>query len=277
VNGSFQWLDYFKNYLLNKGVNINFGVSDLHVNRENGKMIVYNGCVRIDQFDKVIFATHADDTYNMIDFKSQGSDPMIEALPQFSYDSCNVYVHQDRSVLPPQGDCNETYNIHIYSYGQQGNPPIYTPYNITYVVNMHQNDAARGIKDPLFFVTVNPFAPIDQTKVLKQDNGQPATSSFKHCKLDFKAMNAQMTIDKLQLHTDGPRDYYFAGSFTRGAGLHVECVIQADEIATKIANPLHVSEQTYILHDNKPHVAPRYIMDRIAGFVKKNASELVTE
>lgn len=269
VNGSFRWLEFLEQRLINNGVGVHYGYSQLHVDRYQGTMALINGTNLIGQFDKIIFATHADDTYRMLDFRTRDNDAMIDALTKFSYDSCQVLVHQDNSVLAPQGDCNKTYNIHIYDYSSgTGNSQIYRPYNITYVVNDHQNDKARGINDPLFFVTVNSYNRIDPSLILKQPNGQIASATFKHVKLDFNAMNAQMAIDNIQLHTPLDRDFYYVGSFTRGAGLHVECVIQADEIAKKILDPTHVSEQTYLIKDGQ-HTAPKYIMDRVASTLNK--------
>lgn len=278
VNGSARWLEFLAQQLSSMGVNIGYNYSSLHVDRYNGRMTVYNGCVKVDDFDKVIFATHADDTYNIIDFKNREYDPMVETLKQFSYSSCDVYVHQDASMLAPQGDCNETYNIHIYNYSSESSNPVITrPYTITYIVNDHQNDPARGIKDPTFYVTVNPYKRIDPSKILYQTNGQLAKSSFRHCKLDVNAMNAQIAIDKMQLHTSADRDYYFAGSFARGAGLHVECVIHALDIANKILNPFYKSEQTYDLSKHDSHFAPKYIRERIASLASRPAPKPLVE
>ncbi len=266
VGGSSRWLKFLQQKLVNEmGVEILFGATKLHVNRYKGQMTVYNGEVSRGVYDKVIFATHADDTLDMIDFKNSDDDAMIPALKKFTYDTSTAYVHQDASYIPMggAGGCNRTYNINIYNYDPSRSKKW--PYTITYIVNYHQNDQPLD-KDPLFFITLNPYlnngAP--PKNILKRtDDGKDAVATFKHCKLDTAAMDGQVVIDKMQLGVNSPaRDFYYAGSFSIGAGLHEECVIKAQELAKKIANPSYVSNQIYDFTGER-HFAPQYIMNII--------------
>ncbi|MES2762519.1 MAG: NAD(P)-binding protein [Bacteroidota bacterium] len=261
--GSSRWLKFLARKLKEEmGVDIILGANKLHVNRYKGRMTVYNGEITQDSYDKVIFATHADDTYDMIDFKND-DDAMIPALKKFTYDTSTAYVHQDKSYIPldGEGNCNKTYNIHIYDY----NPSLAHkwPYTITYIVNYHQNDQPLD-KDPLFFITLNPYknngaAPKNLLK--RTEDGKDAIATFKHCKLDVAAMDAQVAIDKMQLGKDAPvRDFYYVGSFSVGAGLHEECIIKAQELAKKIASNSYVSNEIYDFSGER-HFAPQYIMN----------------
>jgi len=270
VNGSQTWLKKFADVLIKqRGIKIIYNNENLHVDLlQTGQPVIYNGSTELGVVDRVIFATHADDTLNMMDFKTRVNDPMIDALKMFSYDTCNVVVHQDASVLPPKGDCNKTYNIHIYKY--DSSQPTRYPYTITYIVNYHQNDPAAGINDPLFYVTVNPFTPVNPALKLYQTNGQPAATTFKHVKLDANAMRAQVIIDTIQLHSPEARSFYYVGSFSRGAGLHEECIIQAIDIASKIINPFYVTKQTYVFNENGKSAPPDYILKVLKRKEKKH-------
>ncbi|HET6243544.1 MAG: FAD-dependent oxidoreductase [Bacteroidetes bacterium] len=271
VDGSSQWLKFLANKLTTElNVTINFNCPELTVSRVEysekiTKMVLSNNGTGLGIYDKVIFATHADDTFNMID-NSFKSDEMVEALQSFEFSSSNIIVHQDHSFLAPQADCNNTYNIHIYDY--QPTTAEY-PYTISYIANYHQNDVAKGINDPLFFITLNPYWELDASKILKQPDGSLAQTTLRHCKLNTAAMNAQVLIDEIQLEAQTERSYYFAGSFARGAGLHMECIIHAQELAKKIANPSYISNQTYKFKGGQRHFAPKYVLDALTRIKKE--------
>jgi predicted NAD/FAD-binding protein len=264
VNGSYTWLEKLEEKVKALKVEVTKGVRPFKVfRRPDGQFDLHNE-VLIDTFDKVIFATHPDDTYTMIEnFKEE---PMAKALREFSMSKSTVVVHTDPRFLPPQQDCNMTYNIHIYNYVPGR---TYYPYTITYIENYHQNDQ-KTPADPLFFTSVNPQFPIDSKRVLKQLDGiTPAEAEFYHCKLNRKSVAAQVFIEKTQMGEKVERGYYFAGSFTKGAGLHEECIIHSQELAKKIANPLYESDQSYHFNSPGKQFAPRYIREAFDRTKKK--------
>ncbi|MES2286491.1 MAG: FAD-dependent oxidoreductase [Bacteroidota bacterium] len=273
VGGSSRWLKFLQQKLsgMNVAINLSCGqiaVSKITVSEKISKMIItINGVEEI--FDKVIFATHADDTFSMID-ETFKSDEMVQALQAFTFSSSTVYVHQDNTFLGPNQDCNETYNIHIYPY-EAGGSNTY-PYSISYIVNMHQNDPMNPdpkIKNsPPFYITINPYWATQPSNILYQPNGQQAIAILRHCTLNNTAVNAQVLIDEIQLEAKNERSYYFAGSFARGAGLHMECIIHAQELANKIADPNYTPIQTYKFNSKERHFAPKYILDAITRIKK---------
>lgn len=263
VDGSQTWLDFLATQLHNTGqVEFNISTPVTQVTRIGGAITVFTQGSAGVPYDKVIFATHPDVTYNMLgnDLKSE---EIAQSLPQFTMTQATAYIHQDPSFVP--ADIGSTYNIHDYNYFPNNSVQETFPYTITYIVNYHQNDSAAGINDPLFYCTLNPqWCKQNPGMILNQTNGQPAILPLRHCKLDVNAMNGQIAINKIQMNTPGTRDYYFAGSFTVGAGLHEECIIQAQAIAQKIANPSYVPDHIYNFDKtNKRHFAPQYILDAI--------------
>jgi predicted NAD/FAD-binding protein len=279
VNGSTTWLEFLKNRLIADGVTITeedqpgiprtLGRSHLRVEQHpvgsEKFVIVDDHALLLSDVDIVIFATHAEDTINLIQFNPLTADDkaMMEALKKFNYGTnpplAVALAHQDASFLPG-GEYNRTYNIHIYDYIKGGNR---WPYTITYLENMHQADPKPG---PLFYTTLNSYQgnPVDIAR--EQITGMPARATFRHCKLDLAAMHAQKTINDIQIEksTSKPRPFYYAGSFTIGAGLHEECIIQAQAIANKIAKPAeYVSDHIYNFEKGAKNFAPKYIMDNL--------------
>jgi uncharacterized protein len=272
IKGSSQWLKFLRDKLVSDypspGFNIGYNFPDNAFIKPSGSQLSLNAVgSQVGIFDKIIFATHADDTYKMMQ-QYFSHDFMVANLPSFQYSTCEIYAHQDPTFLGPKQDCNRTYNIHINSY--QPGTTVY-PYSISYIVNMHQNDAAKGINDPLFFLTCNPFWGIPRNILNISGTTKLARTTMRHCKLDTPAMNAQIHINNEQIQAPGERNYYFAGSFTRGAGLHMECILQAKDIANKLANPSYVSEELYDFEGKTGrHFAPKYVLDAITRLKKKD-------
>ncbi|HEX8515005.1 MAG TPA: NAD(P)-binding protein [Bacteroidia bacterium] len=275
VGGSRKWLLLLAEKLVEMNVTINLNsninsVSKITMSEKISKMIVTADGAE-EFFDKVVFATHADDTYNMID-ETFKSDEMVQALNSFTFSPTTVYVHQDASFLGPR-DCDQTYNIHIYDYSD-ATPTTRYPYTISYIVNKHQNDPAnpdpRIQNCPYFYITISPFwAPQPANILLLADQPQTqAITQLWHANMDNNSVNAQVLIDQIQLEVKKERSYYFAGSFARGAGLHMECIIHAQELANKIADPNYTPVQTYKFGSKDRHFAPKYIMDAISNLKK---------
>jgi predicted NAD/FAD-binding protein len=271
VGGSIKWLILLTDKLIAEGINIGaatMGKTELGVyqNPQTREFYIRNGTTDLVTADIVIFATHADVTKGLIRFAatSSGDQRMMDALGDFSYgeNAAWAYSHQDPSMIPGDG-CDKTYNIHIYDYTKPA-PGNRWPYTITYIENYHQALSPVG---PLFFTTLNPFigrAPMNITR--QQKDRSQAVTAFRHCKLDLAVMQAQKKINDVQIlaKSSVPRPFYFAGSFTIGAGLHEECVIQAKAIANKIANPMEADEDhIYNFEPGAKNFAPKYIMNAI--------------
>ncbi len=281
IGGATRWLEYLAQVIQRMGVKLMMDMDDINVthNSSGQGWQVNAGGYPLINCDILISGLHADDTYSMINGAAQSQDPMIQALTNFTSAQCEVVAHQDWSQFPPQPKPPYfmTYNIHVYDYDTLApgdtTASIYRPYTITYVCNFHQNDQPLN-KDPYFFVTVNPRQPIAYNLILaQQGTGYKASATFRHAKLDYSCMQGQVIIQKEQMESmvQG-RDLYFCGSFTIGAGLHEECIIQAQDIANKIANPQYVSPNTYDFKKEKNrHFAPAYMVTALNNL--KNAEK----
>jgi protoporphyrinogen oxidase len=82
VNGSTTWLNFLRDRLRDKNVDVDSGMSkgSLNVQKDvlSGNLAVVNGSVLQDIVDIVIFATHAEDTQKMIQFPPANPPMMIK-------------------------------------------------------------------------------------------------------------------------------------------------------------------------------------------------------
>ena len=222
---------------------------------------------KVGEFNKVVFTCHADDALRS--FGPEGlTDEIATMLGKVSYTNSIAVCHTFTGVLPPHRDTWRTYNVLIRKGAAM------TPYSMTYVINRHQNDADNlkyqeaGL--PQYFVTLNPAVRIPEAFVLPTvesakdriekspgygfPKAVPATSGqgaqglfgegdhtdpgkaicwFKHNVLDFDCLEAQRLLPERQGGAFG--NVFFAGGWTRGAGLHEQCWKQADDVVKHIS------------------------------------------
>jgi uncharacterized protein len=218
------------------------------------------------RYDRCVVATHADEAAALLEF-APGPAPVRDqenllrgqVLERVRYAPGVAVAHTWSGVLPPTPNLWRSYNVLIRE--GQG----LKPYSMTYVCNRHQNDAGRVEFDragmPLFFVTLNPQQRIpdehvlswaddqdlsDAQRVEQAQLGHPATGApgadvdprravawFRHNVLDLAGMRAQQTLRRYHqdLPGSGHARLYFSGGWTRGAGLHEECWLQAADLA----------------------------------------------
>jgi uncharacterized protein len=210
-------------------------------------------------FDAVVIATHADDALKL--FLTGASPGVVDCLSRISYLNGLSVAHTWCGMMPSDVNAWKTYNILIHQ------PPETTlkPYTISYVCNRHQNDAQNPAYNyfggPQFFITVNPPLAIPSQYVLQdQTTLLPAIANLRHNILDFACLAAQETMQTLQ----GANSLYFAGGWTNGAGLHEECWVQGENIASLIVTGQGKPENHYDSRPGAKHFAPAYLR-RLAG------------
>lgn len=196
------------------------------------------GTTRAEKYDAVIIACHADDALRSLNGHPSGE--LVRLLGQITYTSSVALCHTFAAVMPPSSSTWRTYNI------ARRRGEGLRPYSISYEVNRHQNDAAEGdatlMDEPKFFVTLNPAQRIPSEFILDVDAperrllaGYPpvhrqrdtkARAYFKHNVVDFACLSVQRELPRLQ----GKQGLYFCGGWTRGAGLHEQCLAQARDV-----------------------------------------------
>lgn len=170
------------------------------VERREGKVVlrVRGECL---EFDRVVFATHAPVTLQILENATEFERRVLGAIKT----SANkTYLHTDASFMPTRKKCWSAWNVLGSSEGQN-----HENVSLTYFINKLQPLATK--KD--FFVTLNPRSPIQG--VLQEFN-------YSHPQFDRRAIEAQRSLAQIQ----GQGGVYFAGAWTR-YGFHEDGLLSA--------------------------------------------------
>lgn len=151
-----------------------------------------------EQFDGVIFATHAPDTLRMLQDPNQLEKQL---LSQVRYQANTAYLHTDTNLLPRTKKVWSAWN---YLGTSNHNESDGRAVCVSYLLNQLQ----RLNTDTPVVVTLNPWREPDPTKVL-------AKFSYDHPVFDQAAIDSQQTLRLIQ----GKQSTWFAGAWT-GYGFH---------------------------------------------------------
>ena len=185
--------EYFKNYEINKVI------------RENNLVKVYYGSENeFFTYDKVVLASHADETVNIIsDLNSQER----EVLSNFKYRKNKAVIHSDESVMPKNRKAWCSWNSSL-------NPTNNQQSSVTYWLNQLQNlKINKNI-----FLTINPFFNINPDLIYN-------TIDFTHPYYDEKALKNQSKLSSIQ----NINNTLYAGSYF-GYGFHEDGIKSSIEM-----------------------------------------------
>ena len=189
--------EYFKNYEITK------------VLRNHNKIRIYYGSSNeYFDYDKVVFATHADNILNLID---KPTDNEKEILKNFKYKKNITFLHTDDRLMPIRKNVWSSWNSILSKENLKENC-------VTYWLNKLQNLDV----DKNYFLTINPIIPVDETKIIKK-------IEFTHPIYDTQTMNAQEHLSELQ----GINNTYFCGSYF-GYGFHEDGLKSAIDVSNKL-------------------------------------------
>ena len=185
--------EYFKNYEINKVI------------RENNLVKVYYGSENeFFTYDKVVLASHADETMNIIsDLNSQER----EVLSNFKYRKNKAVIHSDESAMPKNRKAWCSWNSSL-------NPTNNQQSSVTYWLNQLQNlKINKNI-----FLTINPFFNINAALIYN-------TIDFTHPYYDEKALKNQSKLSSIQ----NINNTLYAGSYF-GYGFHEDGIKSSIEM-----------------------------------------------
>ena len=185
--------EYFKNYEINK-----------IIRNSNGIKIYYGSESEFFTYDKVVLASHADESLKII---SDISDREKEILSNFKYKPNRAVIHSDESVMPKNKQAWCSWNSSL-------NPENKEHSSVTYWLNQLQN--LKSDKD--IFLTINPFFKIDHHKVFNEID-------FTHPYYDENALQNQSNLKSIQ----NVNNTLFAGSYF-GYGFHEDGIKSSIEM-----------------------------------------------
>ena len=156
-------------------------------------------------FDKVIMASHADESLPLI---SDASDKEQALLSSFSFQPNRVILHSDPALMPKRKGAWAAWN-YLTSAKSTGE------LSVTYWMNKLQS-IDNGT--PLF-VTLNPYEEPDSALIHRE-------FSYDHPVFDAPAIKAQAALGEIQ----GQNHMYFCGAWTR-YGFHEDGLSSAVRVA----------------------------------------------
>ena len=175
--------EYFKNYNINK------------VERKtDGVRVFYGEDNEFFDYDKVVFATHADQTISII---KNPTDEEKNLLTKFNYKKNIALIHTDEKVMPLNKKAWSSWNSSINSNNLKES-------SITYWLNLLQNLNVRKN----IFLTLNPFFQVDKDKIIKK-------IEFTHPYYNQESLSFQKNLSNIQ----NKKNILFCGSYF-GYGFH---------------------------------------------------------
>ena len=185
--------EYYKNYEINK------------IERNNSGVKVYYGSANeFFTYDKVVLASHADESLKMI---SDPTDSEKKILDNFRYRKNTAVIHSDESSMPKNKKAWCSWNSQI-------NPNNKENSSVTYWLNQLQNlKISKNI-----FLTINPFFKIDPSKIYNE-------IIFTHPYYDENALKNQSKLNSIQ----NVKNTLFAGSYF-GYGFHEDGIKSSMEM-----------------------------------------------
>ena len=175
--------EYYKNYNINK------------VERKtNSVRLFYGDDSEFFDYDKVVFATHADQTISIL---KNPSDEEKNILSKFNYKKNMAVIHTDENVMPSNNKAWSSWNSSI-------NSDNLGECSITYWLNKLQNLKI----DKNIFLTLNPYFKIDENMIVKK-------VEFTHPYYNQEALISQKNLSTIQ----NKKNILFCGSYF-GYGFH---------------------------------------------------------
>jgi len=189
-------------------IQINNGV--VSVKKENGKAILTTKDGRVHTFDKVIFASHADQTLKLLENPTADEKRL---LTPFKYQKNVATVHTDESIMPKTKLTWSSWNYRIEKRNETLAP-----------TTIYWMNSLQGVsKKKNYFVSINAIpGSVAKNKIIQEIN-------YEHPLFDVSTMQAQNELDKL--NESGP--LYFCGSYFK-YGFHEDAYASAVNLCSKM-------------------------------------------
>ncbi|HEX4372895.1 MAG TPA: FAD-dependent oxidoreductase [Puia sp.] len=199
-NGSQSYREILINPFKEK-IQINNAV--IKVKKENGKAIVETADGKIHQFDKVIFASHADQTLRILD---QPTEIEQKLLSPFKYQKNMATVHTDESIMPKNKKTWSSWNYRV----EEKNGKL-IPTTIYWMNSLQQVSKKKN-----YFVSINALpGSINRDKFIME-------IEYEHPLFDVATATAQKEL--FTLNQQGT--LYYCGSYFK-YGFHEDAYASA--------------------------------------------------
>ena len=184
-----------------------FEVSNVSRNKDGVRLNCSSKNKSFD-YDKVVFATHADETLKLLDSPTNSEKDILSC---FKYKKNIAYLHEDKRLMPFKESAWSSWNSILDKNDAN-------KYCVTYWLNKLQNLKTKNN----YFLTLNPIIPIDENKIIKN-------IEFFHPFYDKETVKAQKYLKELQ----GVNNSWFCGSYF-GYGFHEDGLKSAITMAKSL-------------------------------------------
>lgn len=172
---------------------------------ENGKVEVINAEGVVYEFDKVIMACHAYQTFEIVKDKTALE---TELLSKFEYQLNKAVVHTDEDQMPKAKLAWSSWNYRVEKQGEKLLPST-----------IYWMNSLQGVsKKTNYFVSINPTTTLNPDKIVKEID-------YHHPLFDVPAMQAQEQLSRL--NETGP--VYYCGSYFK-YGFHEDAYKSAVDL-----------------------------------------------
>ena len=185
----------------------NYEIKSVLRNASNVRLY-YGSSNEYFDYDKVVFATHANDTLKLI---SNPSENEKRILSNFKYKKNLAFLHTDTRLMPNKKIAWSSWNSILDKNDKDKNC-------VTYWLNKLQNLKTSNN----YFLTLNPVSKIEDKKVIKK-------IEFSHPFYDLQSLRSQKYLNDLQ----GLNNSWFCGSYF-GYGFHEDGLKSALNIVNRI-------------------------------------------
>ncbi len=208
--GSVEYVRRLEASLVRGGVAVRTKAAVQSVTRLGGGVQVKVAGQPVEAFDRVVMATHSDDSLAMI---GDASDDERVGLGAVRYQTNRAILHCDASVMPRRHGAWAS-----WVYTEPKGKPAGDPIDLSYWMNSLQ---PIPHDDPMF-VTLNTTRQLDPAKIYDE-------VEFRHPVYDLSALGGQAAVRAM----NGARNTWFCGAWMRN-GFHEDGLASAFDVAEGI-------------------------------------------
>jgi uncharacterized protein len=181
----------------------------IKVRLQNGKPLVSSQDGNWIEYDKVIFACHADQALRLLDEPTAGQQRLLSC---FKYQHNKATIHTDERVMPKTRPVWSSWNYRIVKKE-----------NVEASSTIYWMNSLQGCSERKnYFVSINESGEVDSKKILREID-------YTHPLFDVPAIRAQKELPKL--NEAGP--LYFCGSYFR-YGFHEDALMSSVDLCGSI-------------------------------------------
>ena len=202
--------------------NIDFRHIAVHAVTRDADEVQIHTADGIEHFDWVIFASHADDSLQLL---QDPSPQELDILTQFKYQDNKMVLHSDTRIMPKSKHQWASWHVHVTAK-QNSQDSVFQHSGMHYSFSYWMNQLQNLTCSTQFFASLNPNFPIDPEKVYVE-------RQYRHPVFDAAAIAAQ----KRWVDINGFNRTSYCGAYW-GWGFHEDGARSASWVVEQLSHLL---------------------------------------